>query len=214
MVAEKWTRQRRRELTRTALVEAAGEVFARRGFNGASLDEIAEAAGFTRGAIYKNFEGKEDLFFAVCDHVNARALQAFAEILEQGVSAAFDFPAIVAIWRQFVNPNFLVLTLEFRLYEIRNPSVHARSSVQRKRTRELIARFMEDSSAASGLTLKVPSDILAAIMLASSDGFAQAALQDPEDAKLFETFLELLTPAIMADDPGAHPSHPVAVEEP
>ena len=66
-MVEKLTPARRRELTRAALLDAAASVFAQRGFEGASLDEIAEAAGFTRGAIYKNFDGKEDLFFAVFD---------------------------------------------------------------------------------------------------------------------------------------------------
>ena len=73
---EKWTRERRRELTRTALIDSAMEVFGRRGFEGASLDEIAENAGFTRGAIYKNFASKEELFFAVMDHFNEKAIAA------------------------------------------------------------------------------------------------------------------------------------------
>ena len=64
VAVEKWTPERRRQLTRDTLIEAAAAVFARRGFHGASLDEIAETAGFTRGAIYKNFADKEDLFFA------------------------------------------------------------------------------------------------------------------------------------------------------
>ncbi|MFP5380534.1 MAG: TetR family transcriptional regulator, partial [Vicinamibacteria bacterium] len=64
---EKLTPERRRQQTRDVLIEAATEVFARRGFEGAALEEIAETAGFTRGAIYKNFAGKEDLFFAVTD---------------------------------------------------------------------------------------------------------------------------------------------------
>ena len=64
MAAEKWTVERRRELTREALLASAREVFAHRGFHAASLEEIAEAAGFTRGAVYSNFENKEELFFA------------------------------------------------------------------------------------------------------------------------------------------------------
>ncbi len=213
-MAEKWTRERRRQLTRAALVEAAAEVFARRGFNGASLDEIAETAGFTRGAIYKNFEGKEDLFFAVRDHFNERTLQAFAELLKRGSRAAFDFAAMAALWQQAMvdqDPNVLMLGLEFRLYEIRNPSIQARSAAQRRRNREMVAQFVEENAAATGLILKVPSDILAGIMLAASDGFAQAAHQNPEDAKLYETFLELITPAIVADDPETHRRPPLDV---
>src|SRR5436309_8046773 len=71
---ERWTPERRRELTRTALVDAAAEVFARRGFHDASLDEIAETAGFTRGAIYKNFGIKEELFYAVGERQNELTL--------------------------------------------------------------------------------------------------------------------------------------------
>ena len=204
VVAEKWTRERRRQLTRTALVEAAGEVFARRGFNGASLDEIAETAGFTRGAIYKNFDGKEDLFFAARDHFNERTLRAFAELLEQGEPTALDLPALAALWQQVMvdqDPNVLVLNLEFRLYEIRNPSVQARSAAQRRRSRDLVAQFIEESAAAAGLILKIRPDELAGIMLAASDGFAQAAHQNPEDAELYEAFLELITPSIVADHP-------------
>ena len=55
-VTERWTQERRRQHTRELLLDAAEEVFARRGFEGASLEEIAEAAGYTRGAIYKLLE--------------------------------------------------------------------------------------------------------------------------------------------------------------
>ena len=65
MAVQPLTPERRRELTKTALVEAAADVFAKRGFEGASLEEIAEAAGFSRGAIYSNFGSKEDLMLAV-----------------------------------------------------------------------------------------------------------------------------------------------------
>src|SRR5947208_15460571 len=65
---EKLTPERRRQMTREALVAAAAEVFAKKGFYGASLEEIAEAAGFTRGAIYSNFGSKDELLLAVLDH--------------------------------------------------------------------------------------------------------------------------------------------------
>ena len=82
MAAEKWTPERRRQLTREALVASARDVFAKRGFHAASLEEIAEAAGFTRGAVYSNFENKEELFFAVLDrHVELQAA-AFDALFE------------------------------------------------------------------------------------------------------------------------------------
>jgi AcrR family transcriptional regulator len=51
----------RRQATRERVLEAAGEVFAERGFHGASVEDICERAGFTRGAFYSNFSSKDDL---------------------------------------------------------------------------------------------------------------------------------------------------------
>lgn len=62
------TRAERQQQTRAALVEAAREVFARDGFAGASLDTIARDAGYSKGAVYSNFDGKAALFLAVMDH--------------------------------------------------------------------------------------------------------------------------------------------------
>jgi AcrR family transcriptional regulator len=209
VAVEKWTRERRRQLTRGALVDAAGHVFARRGFHGASLDEIAETAGFTRGAIYKHFDGKEDLLFAVWDQINERALQAFAEQLEQGTRAPLDAHAVATTWRKVIagNPDLFALELEFRLYERRNPSLRRRSVANRRRNREMVAQFMRDHAPAAGITFKVDLDTLAGIFLATSDGFTQAAQVDPRDASLYESFLELFLPAI-AEESAPSSSNP------
>ena len=78
------TPDRRRALTRRHLLEAAGVVFARQGFHGATLDEVAATAGFTKGAVYSNFTSKDDLFLALGepgggrDLVERRAVEALA----------------------------------------------------------------------------------------------------------------------------------------
>src|SRR6266403_1869396 len=87
-VVEKLTPERRRELTRSTLIDAAADVFAKRGFHAASLEEIAEAAGFTRGAIYKNFENKEELFFAVIERRVDAQLSRFSDAFRDKPAAA------------------------------------------------------------------------------------------------------------------------------
>src|SRR5271168_2584331 len=62
---EPLTPERRRQQTREHLLAAAAQVFGERGFHGASLDEVAAVAGFTKGAVYSNFKNKEDLFLAL-----------------------------------------------------------------------------------------------------------------------------------------------------
>src|SRR5690349_5506869 len=102
VAVEKLTPERRRQMTRDALVDAAAEVFVRRGFDAASLDEIAETAGFTRGAIYKHFDNKEDLFLAVFDRVNDRVLGAFSSLLERGKDVFFDTHTLAQMWKELV----------------------------------------------------------------------------------------------------------------
>ena len=60
-------RSERRARTRAQLLSAAARVYARRGFDGATLDEVAEEAGFTKGAVYDHFGSKENLLFALLD---------------------------------------------------------------------------------------------------------------------------------------------------
>src|SRR3989442_7049509 len=73
MVSARLTPDERRRQTRAALLEAAGDVFAKRGYHAASLDQVAEAAGFSKGPAYSNFPGKDDLFIALIDE-HGRAL--------------------------------------------------------------------------------------------------------------------------------------------
>src|SRR5204862_4334863 len=61
------TQAERKQRTRAELVSTARNAFLERGFHGASLDEIAEEAGYSKGAVYSNFAGKDDLFLAVLD---------------------------------------------------------------------------------------------------------------------------------------------------
>ena len=65
MTTARLTRAERREQTRDDLIAAADRLFVEGGFHATSLDQIAAAAGYTKGAVYSNFASKEDLFFAV-----------------------------------------------------------------------------------------------------------------------------------------------------
>jgi AcrR family transcriptional regulator len=72
-------RERQKAATRLRLLEAAATVFARRGFHGASVDEIAREAGATTGALYANFAGKEELFLELFDSTMAQDVRGYAE---------------------------------------------------------------------------------------------------------------------------------------
>jgi AcrR family transcriptional regulator len=188
MPLEKLTPERRRELTRNALVDAAAEVFARRGFQAASLDEIAEAAGFTRGAIYSNFGGKDDLMLAVVEQHSQSLIGAFSSAMD--TEAAPDQRAAVAaaLWKDIVrrDRNLVALWLEFRLYALRNPQFRRRlAEVERQQVAEIV-RMIEREVEDLGITMKMPAEDMAEIMNAWSIGLSELAAVDLENASRYD----------------------------
>ena len=79
----KTLRQEHTEHTRRALIDAATRLFAERGYNDTSIDEVANGARVTRGALYHHFSGKQEIFGAVCDAVDAQVLDRVREAAAQ-----------------------------------------------------------------------------------------------------------------------------------
>ena len=78
------TRQESRARTQSMLLEAAGKTFRKLGFEGAAVEDIAEGAGFSRGAFYANFESKDDLFIALLDQEMKRHCERLKAFLGAG----------------------------------------------------------------------------------------------------------------------------------
>jgi AcrR family transcriptional regulator len=193
---EKWTRERRRELTRTALIDSAMEVFGRRGFEGASLDEIAENAGFTRGAIYKNFASKEELFFAVMDHFNEKAIAAFDDQLG-GDFTHLDFSALAHTWRRLQGEWIKPLDAEFELYALRHPEVRERLRTHHQETIDRVSAFIEEQQVASHLSLPYSPRLLAEMFFAATIGIARFAESDERADEMFQLLLEISTKGLL-----------------
>jgi AcrR family transcriptional regulator len=120
---ETLTRQQFRiQETQARLLEAAEEIFVRDGFEGAQLNEIAAAAGRSKGSVYTHFKNKEDLFLALFEHQT----RASIERLTNCVRKCTDRKEALAAFRNFYvgfvrDKAFSILTLEFKLYALRHP---------------------------------------------------------------------------------------------
>lgn len=215
-VTERWTPERRRQQTRDVLVEAAAQVFAERGFEGASLEEIAERAGYSRGAIYKNFGGKDELFLAVNQRQNERAVARFADLIDD-TGSGWDMgsiPELAAEWRRmfFRDGALYILGTEFNLYVLRHPEMRPKVVEYLRRNVAMIAQFMEEQANAAGVELPYPSELLARMLLSASDGFQQTMRLDPDSPDLVEPFLDLFMRGVTANHrppqqvPGRRPS--------
>jgi len=138
-------REERRQQTREDLLAAATRVFAARGFGGGSIDVVAEEAGYTSGAIYANFAGKEDLFLSAFEHQIARHV---GEVTE-AVAAAGDDPAArneaaARQWTAFLDeaPEMFLLFVEYWAYAVRDPERREAFAERFAAFRETTARML------------------------------------------------------------------------
>ena len=197
-MVEPWTRERRVEHTRTLLLDAAEEVFAEKGFTPASLDDIARAAGYTKGAIYKHFATKEDLFLAVSDRYWRRYFDNFAEVMASAKQVgAREFDEIAKRWRTLSRDRgaeHAALGHEFTLYLLRNPEARERVASKRSEVVEALAKFIVDGMDRLGGTLLIPPLTFAQVLVATSDAVVLGSELD--DVDLYRPIIEMYTSAI------------------
>jgi AcrR family transcriptional regulator len=199
------TRRQRQEETRRALLDAAAEVFAERGFAGAALDEIAERAGYTRGAIYANFAGKDDLLLSLAERHKDEFIHAFdrALALERPDQRLRAIQQLFARGPQGVAADWIVLWTEFWLHAVRRPHLAARMAEHERHYRSAVARLLAGTAADLGLTLPASADTLAAEVIALDVGLSLQRRLAPEirpDA-LMQAIARLLGPGVAVASP-------------
>jgi len=192
---EPLTPERRRQLTRSALVDAAIEVFAKKGFDGSSLEEIAETAGFTRGAIYSNFGSKEDLMLAVVERYNETLVGSFSDTLERAADISQEEMTVsaAALWRDLIrrDPNLTALNLEFRVRALRDPAFRARFLELQHENDKHIAELIEREAKTYGIAMKYEAADLAQILNAATVGISELAGIDVEHAERYDRLIEM-----------------------
>lgn len=114
-------RDEQKALTHRRLLDAAEAVFARRGFHGASVEEVAREAGATTGALYSNFAGKEDLFLALFEERIATDVGDYSQIVEAGTTLDGQVRGVADHWMQILRerPDYFPLLIEFWAYAVR-----------------------------------------------------------------------------------------------
>lgn len=197
-MAERWTRERRLEHTRSVLLDAAEEVFAEKGFTPATLDDIARAAGYTKGAIYKHFTTKEELFLAVSDRYWRRYFDNFAEVMASASQVgARELDEIAERWRQLSvdrGAEHAALGLEFTLYLLRNPEARERVAAKRSEVVDQLARFIVEGMDRLGASLMIPAVTFAQALVATSDSVVLGSQLD--DVDLYRPLVEMYTSVI------------------
>ncbi len=199
------TREQSRAMTRERLLGAARAVFARAGFHGASVEEIASEAGFSTGALYSNFEGKEDLFLVLMEREIDEHARELAEAVGARASIAERATGGARQWMTMINrePELLLLFMEFWAYGVRDPRVRPKVAVRFAQMREVLTRLIADGVREFDLELAIPAEHLAITIDALADGIARQKLADPEAVpdELMGTVLSLLFSSVTRPAP-------------
>ncbi len=178
-MVEAWTRERRLERTRSLLLDAAEAVFAEKGFIAATIDDIAKAAGYSKGAVYKYFSTKEDLFLATSDRYWRRYFDNFAQVMSAAEKIGpQELDEIADRWQQPSRERgaeHAALGLEFSLYLLRNPDAQARVEAKRAQVVESLAKFIVLGIDRLGGTLLIPAQTFAHILIATTDAIEMSS---------------------------------------
>src|SRR5436305_12248077 len=142
------TREESKANTRERLLAAARIVFARNGFHGASVEEIASTAGFSTGALYSNFDGKEDLFLVLMEREIEEHAREIADAVARRASVAERATGGARVWMAMIErePELLLLFMEFWAYGVRDPEVRPKVAARFAQVRVLLMDLIADGT--------------------------------------------------------------------
>jgi AcrR family transcriptional regulator len=157
-------------------------VFARRGYRQASVDQIAEAAGYSKGALYWHFSSKEDLLMAL---IEEKIDGPTRELVAQLASAPPDRDMSVVASREFArrlegDRDAVLLEREYWSLAIRDPELRARFAERQQELREAMARALEARARHLGTAeLPMPAEDVARIVMSIIGGLSVDELIEP-----------------------------------
>jgi AcrR family transcriptional regulator len=192
---------KRRPQTTAALLDAARDVFAERGFHGSSIGEICERAGLTTGAFYSNYPSKDALFLALFDRHSQRLVQRFSEFVSDALEAEDPLSALLALLAELndYDRNWYLISTEYTLHAIRNPLAAKVLAEHDKHLRdeltELLGLLLKKSSHQSDVDL----DMLARLVVAIHEGGLAQSLVEPDalpNGELERTYLPTVLRAV------------------
>jgi AcrR family transcriptional regulator len=191
------TRTEQSTQNRERILAAARRVFLERGYYGATLEQIAEEAGFTKGAVYSRFEGKADLFLALLEDRIAERARENVEVTE-GVPADRVFTALFEnfIRVNLTEPEWPLLVIEFRVHAARDEELNRRYAALHDRTIAALADLLASLYERTGDEMPMPSRQMGELVMAMGSGTQLERAASP-DALGGELIAEMLTEVLV-----------------
>jgi AcrR family transcriptional regulator len=170
--AARLTRSERAALTRRELLVAAERRFFRDGYHGTTLDDIADEAGYTKGAVYSTFKSKGGLFLTLFDEIVDRRVEELRTLLAPHPDDVAKLKALAAQPVDERNTQWLLLSIEFWVHAAREPALLAEFSERYRRLRSRLTELAPEGRSFA-------ENEWAIITLALSNGLALERIIDP-----------------------------------
>jgi AcrR family transcriptional regulator len=197
MTTSNMSRREKQQHTRSSLLKAAGKVFCRSGLEGASVDQVAQAAGYTKGAFYANFKSKEELFLVMLDERFARELERIDAALAGSGEPHTEARAAAADFIHFAgDEDWPRLYFQFVAHAARDDEFRqelaTRQQAMREKLAETFARWKQGVDQDGHPPL--PMEEVAAMICCMADGFLvdrmiEPGLSDELYEKMIDVFL-------------------------
>jgi AcrR family transcriptional regulator len=189
--------------SREHLLAAAAKVFAERGFEGASVEQIAAEAGLSKGTLYWNFKSKDELFLALLEEHIGRRIEAIVE-LTASLSADQDLSQQASRWLSALledEPQVVLLAQEYWARAARDPVLKAVYAERLRSLGEALTRALDARRERLGApVLPMPTEEVATAYIALADGLARRRLIDPDSVPdhLYGEILALVFQGLVA----------------
>ncbi len=192
------TREERKSMTRSRILDAARRLFLRQGFHATSLEQISEEAGFTKGAVFSNFDSKADLFLALLDLRFAERVEELdrAAAARQRLTIEDEIRGAARAWMETSHQpaDWSLLLSEFWAYASRHPDLRRELALRHERVLNALADRIESTAAALGLQLVLPAREMAKGAWATAQGIVleQLVVGDSASDELVQAMWEAL----------------------
>jgi AcrR family transcriptional regulator len=175
------TRKEKQEKTRSSLLSSAAKLICRKGITEASVDDIANDAGYTKGAFYANFKSKEEMFLVMLDKAYAEELERLEAHLA-GEAPVEEVRQSAQDFMQFVrsDPEWPRLYFEFVVYAARNPEFREELATRNRAMREGMAELIRNWTADFPTEAPFPFEDIATMLFCMADGFLVQQLVEPD----------------------------------
>ena len=180
-VRKRLTRQESQARTRALLLEVATQEFLANGYTGTSLEKIAELAGFSKGAVYGNFAGKEELALAVLENHFFALLQTFVGEFAAGGDTIEDRLAVLERWLEtlLADDDWQVFAVEFAVHTRRNPKIQQQVAERERMVRAAVTALLSQQIQQLGVQPILPPEKLGIVLVSVVGGIAVQRLIDP-----------------------------------